>query len=225
MENPWKSLPLEAPYLLPEDRVAVETFNRSCREARKIHAEVLPEPFLGRRDAPIVLLNLNPGFSERDVETHRLPGFAQASRGNLLHAEAEYPFHLLDPRWQSAPGNKWWTQRLRRIIEPFGLHRVASSVLCVEFFPYHSTKFGHDKLRVPSQAYSFDLVRQAIDRDAHVLLLRGKRIWFEAVPELANYHLLQCTNSVQSAFVSPGNCPTFFERIVRLLGDAEERAA
>jgi hypothetical protein len=81
---------------------------------------------------------------------------------------------------------------------------VARGVLCAEYFPYHSKSFKKGAL-LPSQEYTFDLVRRAIERGAVVLLMRSKRLWLDAVPKLVSYDRLFEANSSQCAHVSPNN--------------------
>ena len=122
---------------------------------------MLPEPFLGRRDAPVVLLNLNPGYSPEGPRIHSDPSFAARVRRNLCHLPAEYPFYLLDPAI-TGPGRDWWEPKLRQLIGQVGRQVVATGVLCIEYFPYHSRRFRHRRLPLPSQQYSFSLVREAL---------------------------------------------------------------
>lgn len=58
----------------------------------------------------------------------------------------------------------------------------------VEYFPYHSRDFDI-KLKEPleSQYYGFELVRQAIKNEAIILLMRGQKLWREAVREPRPY--------------------------------------
>lgn len=62
MVNPWISLPASALFVLSRDAEAIEAFNAGASESHAIHLEVIPEPFIGLPDAPVVLLNLNPGL-------------------------------------------------------------------------------------------------------------------------------------------------------------------
>lgn len=97
MQNPWTRLPDAAPYVLPEDAEFIERFNRTARPEHRFHLDDLPEPFLGAADAPVVLLNLNPGHAAHNVENHRRPEFQGANRAQLELRPTEYPFYLLDP--------------------------------------------------------------------------------------------------------------------------------
>lgn len=214
IDNPWRRLPAEPPYILDEDRAAVDEFNRRCRnDLFRIRPEILPEPFLGSPDSAVVLLNLNPGFTDDDLAWHEEPRFAAQSRANLVHQAKPYPFYLLNPSLD-APGVRWWTQRLGALIKATSLESVSRSVLCVEHFPYHSRKYRHSRLRLQSQEYGFDLVRSALRRNAIVVVMRGWRFWKDSVPELEGYAHRFELRSVQNVSISPGNCPSGFGKIV-----------
>ena len=216
MRNPWLDLPHQAPFVLTEDAKAVANFNRSATDATRIHVELLPEPFLGDPKAPVVLLSLNPGFSHEDADCHTDPTFARLSRANLEHRACDHPFYLLNPT-VSGPGRRWWDRRLSRLLDLAGRQVVASRVLCVEYFGYHSDVFAHRRLRLPSQEYGFFLVREALARRAIVVLTRGRQLWFNAVPELEKHSRLFTLRSVQNTTISPRNCPTGFAKIAMAL--------
>src|ERR1700733_2550402 len=112
--NPWKGLPDKAPYVLDADEAIVEAHNAKLEENSpyEVHLGVLPEPFLGRQDAPVVLLNLNPGWNEeKDPSNHSRSEFIKRNRENLLHEPSDYPFYLLDPNLR--PNRTcWWEKRL-----------------------------------------------------------------------------------------------------------------
>lgn len=214
--NPWLDLPQTAPFALASDLDAIAKFNYGADPNILIHLELLPEPFLGNPSAPVVLLGLNPGYSPEDLVHHRSPDFVSLSRQNLRHEQNRYPFYLLNPDI-SAPGRFWWERRLSRLINARGRETVAERVFCVEYFPYHSRKFAHSKLFVPSQGYSIQLVRNSIERNAIVVVLRSERLWCEAVPELMNYRQLYRLRSVQNVTITPNNCPDGYESILAAL--------
>ena len=217
MVNPWRELPTKRPFVLPCDRVSVDLFNRSTkRDALRIETSLLPEPFTGRPDAPVVVLALNPGLSEEDARNHRKAAFRQRLLDCLRHEATNYPFHHLDPI-EDGPGARWWLRTMGAVMAVTGRETLARKLFCIEFFPYHSSSFGHAHLRLPSQAYSFELVRRAMRRDAVILLTRGRGIWFGAVPELATYRHLHSVGNWRSASISPRNCPEGFEATLRKL--------
>jgi hypothetical protein len=72
---------------------------------------------------------------------------------------------------------------------------------------------------LPSQQYSFDLVRRAIKREAVIVLTRGEKRWLKAVPELREYrHLIRLAER-QRASISSGNClpPERYAEIVETI--------
>lgn len=87
--NPWLQLPAEPPYVLPADRPFVDRFNERARDRHRIRLEIIPEPYLGNPDAPVVLLNLNPGFVDDDRGLLLEPPFNDAARANLEHRHPE----------------------------------------------------------------------------------------------------------------------------------------
>jgi hypothetical protein len=208
MDNPWTALPTSAPYVLPQDAPIIDRFNLSSADANRYHLEILPEPFLGRPDANVVLLSLNPGYSPEEERFHHLDSyFRNAALTNLRHRQQRYPFYFLDPA-QESPGHRWWRLRLGALIARYGAEVVASQVLCLEYFPYHSARFDTSTPRIPSQEYNFELLRRALDRGATVVAMRALRNWQKAVPELADRTF--SLNSAQAVYVSPRNCPEGF---------------
>jgi hypothetical protein len=212
--NPWQQLPLQKPFVLPEDKGPLSSFNASASDDFFVHLELLPEPFLGSPSAPVVVLGLNPGFKEADLTQHTDPSFISRSRCNLMHGPSDYPFYLLDP---GITRTKWWDRKLDSLIKLVGREIVARGVLCVEYFPYHSRRFQHRRVQVPSQKYGFELVRQALLRQAVIIVLRGRRLWLTAVPELQSYRTLYYTNNPQNPIISPRNCPKAYEHAAEVL--------
>jgi hypothetical protein len=225
LQNPWYQLPLQPDYVLPEDVSAVRRFNESARESVRLQLELMPEPYLGRPDAPVVLLNKNPGFTPEGPRAHRDQAFLERSRCNLEHCPSAYPFYLLDPALNTK-GTEWWHRILGRLIENLGLEIVARNILCVEYLPYHSSRFPgrfrHGKLSLPSQQYSFSLVRAAVRRGAVIMVLRGERRWLTAVQELESYPRRFMVSNVQNPVISPANCADGYERVLDALAGSSE---
>ena len=147
MENPWGELPERPPYVLPMDRAGVEAHERrlsglggAAQEKFRLRTELLPTPFLGDPAAPVVLLNLNPGFSEQDEADYALPAFRRAATRNLTHEVKGMPFFTIDSSLPATSSYGWWRSRLRRPIEAVG-ESVGRNLFCVQAFPYHSSVF------------------------------------------------------------------------------------
>ena len=174
----------------------------------------MPEPFIGSTEAPVVLLNLNPGYGDRDPEDHVRAEFQALLRNNYSQCPSDYPFYFLDPTFENG-GRQWWERKLAHLLVEFDRKHLARSILCIEYFPYHSRKFGHGSFELSSQAFGFHLVRSAINRKAVVVVMRARKRWLKKVPELEAYQQGFTLNSPQNVMVSPGNCPEDgFERVI-----------
>ncbi|WP_273524377.1 hypothetical protein [Mailhella massiliensis] len=130
MNNPWLHLPHAAPFILPEDADSVAKFNERCHPDKKIHTELPPEPYAGRRDAPIVLLMRRPGYHPDD-ETYMLKyaAFAASMERTRAFEKQEYPFYHLNGKYPENPGFHYWNKRLKEPIQEVGITR-----LCPELF-------------------------------------------------------------------------------------------
>ena len=235
IENPWNRLPDKPPFVLPEDKGKVEAFNQKQQKAGQNHSlnlDLIPEAFLGRRDATLVLLGNIAGVSETGDPPSpykQEPAFQSRLRINLHHVPSPCPFVYLDPDIVP-PGEDWWQRKLKHILNELGNGAAAKSILArnvfaVEFFPYvsWSNRYTHDSLRLPSQDYSFDLVRDAVKKQEAVIVLRhGERRWLKAVPELSRYPRLVRLKNYQRGTISPNNCRdngwSHIREIVRKMG-------
>jgi hypothetical protein len=206
--NPWTRLPAKVPYVLDADRGEIDKFNsRLTRDSRhwlQVEA-VIPEPFVGNvRTAPVIVLQLNPGYDDNDSEWHSQPAFRAASIANLRHKKSEWPFFFFDPQFRASPGGKWWIGKTRAMAAEIGLSKLAKNLAIVEWFPYHSNRFKRG-CRVASQVYGFSLVSAAIDRKAIIVVARGQKLWEESVPALRTYPRVLALSSVQNTAITPAN--------------------
>ena len=136
-----------------------------------------------------------------------------------LHAPQPYPFYLLDPRFRDASGARWWRTYLGQLIQRYGDRRIANSVVCVEYFGYHSEHFEFPTT-LPSQLYSFELVKQAMARSAVIVVLRAQSWWIDVVPGLATYPRAFKLRNTQRVWVTEGNCPDGFRAITRAIDES-----
>ena len=219
--NPWVDLPAKAPFVLPQDAPTVNAFN--AKPPRKpehvLHFDLLPEAFVGAKDAPIVLLSNNPGYGDRAVSRFT-PKFRARMRKNLCHEKLKYPFVHLDPKFPDT--NHWWARKLTCLHRIFTREVIARSLLNVPFFPYASSRFGHRKVGVPSQAYGFALVREAVKRGAVIVFMRRDKMWYDKVIELKTYSRAFHVQNRQNPTLNPGNLNEgAFEAIVLAIVTAE----
>lgn len=113
IKNPWVDLPTIEPFVLEGDKQAVSEFNAKAKEQYTLRLELLPEPYWSNPNAKVVLLNLNPGFSDDDIRVHRSNAeFVECCRKNLLHEDQEYPAFYLNPAFSDTPGYRWCQRKL-----------------------------------------------------------------------------------------------------------------
>lgn len=104
MRNPWHDLPTKDRYILPVDDEYIKNF----RNTANLRLETLPGQFAGGFDsAEVVLLALNPGFDQRDIDlTLAMPDFLKAIRRNHTDPYGS-PFYFLDPAFKETGGYEW----------------------------------------------------------------------------------------------------------------------
>ena len=221
-ENPWRHLPRTEPFVLPDDAEKIRAFNAKARPNHFLHIEqVLPDAFVGAQDAPVVLLSNNPGFTEKGLQLKQNKAFMAKMRDNLLHKSSEYPFIYLDPEFEG-PSKKWWERKLKHLLAIFMPEVVARSIVNIPYFPYPSSRFGHYGLRLPSQRYTFHLVRKAVKRGAVIVRMRRGKGWFAEVPKLEGYDRLFEVKNKLNPVISPKNC-SGFEEVVLAIATAEAK--
>ena len=157
MRNPWSELPLGPRYVLPCDCRGIASLNERTASKGKssaINDQSIPEPFIGNpRSATVILLNLNPGDSAEDPNTHRDRQFREALLRKLRHEPQDYPFYALNPDFAWTGCGKWWLAHLRELLDKAELEpaTVGRRLCVIEWFPYHSRnrKSSAKKARVP----------------------------------------------------------------------------
>lgn len=215
--NPWLEVTKQKnpPYLAKCDREI------KLADFYNLHVELLPQPYLGDvLSARVICLLLNPGCSgsEDNIELNccRLQ---KALRDNLSLSAPRLVY--LDDEFDWTSGGKWMRQK---ILDPLSKHGVTRNDLnrnfaIVEYFPYHSRTFDV-RLGAPleSQRYGFELVRRAIRDNAIILLMRGKELWREAVPELQEFGNCIIPHSTRNVILSERNLgKEQFAKVVEVL--------
>lgn len=199
--NPWLDLKPWPPYVLPADD---QILQRHPRARARLHLECPPIPWMGRPDkARVLLLTLNPRYAADTPAEFAAPGLLDDVL-SALRLDGEEPPHSLNQRYRGTPGFKYWVTRLRELINEVGLDRVAREVAFLEYFPYFSETFEPVREPLASSRFTLDLLTRALqDSTRVVVVLRGGRRWFEAVPELKGRSFL--ARNPRSSTVSRGN--------------------
>jgi hypothetical protein len=87
MINPWLQLPKTLPHILPQDLRSIEKSGTTPQKLG-LRLEVLPIPYLGDPvKAPIVLLGLNPGFIQQDIDIYNTDQRFNRENLNILAFE------------------------------------------------------------------------------------------------------------------------------------------
>jgi hypothetical protein len=219
--NPWATIEDRPPYVLDADAPLITAFNSSRygAEPYRIHLDVPPTPFTGSLAAPVVLLNLNPGYTDLHTTEFADQAYRASVLANLRQDPLPHTFMLLDPVWEyRKAGHRWWSIKARSLVEVAGLDDVTSKLLVVEWFPYHSRKFRDLPQPLPSQEFGFAVVRAAIKRHALIVAMRSAKRWKAAVPALASYGNYSELRNGRNPAISPRNCAEgVFNRIIRAL--------
>lgn len=176
MDSPWLYVPAEAPYLLASDHNAIVRFNSTASIDHTVHTEMYPEPFIGVPQAPVIFLGLNPGALKGQFQPPTNPILLQAYADNLRHTRTDMPFYLLNPAIGGG-GYRWWTAKLRPLLQRYEERFLAQHIFSAEYFPYHSHRWSYRLPRVESQGYTYYLVQQAMERGAAIIVMRSYHRW------------------------------------------------
>ena len=206
-------------YVLACDAECIEKYNEKPKKKESIiSTHRIPVPFKGDKNAPVVILSNNPGIELDEDDQHKRPDYIEIKKKNLLHEPQEYPFYSLNPALSDVSSYKYWHKRLRTLIENSSQKRVAERIFLVEFFPYLSTKFDFDELIIPSQKYSFSLVEKAIECNSLIVILRGQKLWFKAIPDLKKHENKFVLHSPRSSYLTMKNCGNdSYSKLVELI--------
>lgn len=203
MQNPWLNLPTKAPYVLPQDQPSIELHRHAKDELR---FDTLPEPYIGGlNNAEVIFLALNPGFRDSDITVNLShPKFARANSHNQSDPYNS-SFYYFDGGFEETGGYWWWKQKLKPLQDRGVTEQaIRNKIMFIEYLPYHSKTAGKiSNLIIPSQQFTFELVREAIRRDKLIIMMRSETLWVKAVPELKGKYIMP--HNKRNVIISPGN--------------------
>lgn len=226
--NPWKELTekIEQNFFqlidensLDADKIVIENFNEKQTDIFKLRTSMMPAHFTGNiLKSKILLLATNPGYVEKEVENfYRNPKFIKERIMDLTFSSDSF-ISKDEEQIQESP---YWNQKLRWLIEEVGFDNVSKNISLMQFNPYHSIKFREVAKKyfkntnstnyLKSQNYGFQLLKYCINKDKLIVVLRSKKAWFKAVPELIEYEqngkVITIKNKKQPS-LSPNNFET-----------------
>lgn len=204
MQNPWVNLPKNNEYVLPCDIDFIKAHNIKHENKNEFQykTKLLPDPYVGIPNSPVLILMLNPGVALTDFDIHKTEKFKAIINKNLLH---EIPFYY-NTETIDCPGSQYWDSRLKFLYKAVGDKKlVQENIFMAQHIPYHSYKYKHSRLKLTSQEYTFNLIRSSIASGSVVLLMRSFKLWHEAIPELSGYDKVFEASSVLSTYLSSNN--------------------
>jgi hypothetical protein len=173
----------------------------------------------GLHSAPLVVLSRNPRFSAESVEEELRPDRCALLIANLkTEGGARHPG--LAPEFVGGLGGKWWADCFRGVTKTLScsLETLADKVLAVEVHAYRSVSWTSLPVTLPSSWFGFELVTKAMEREAVIVVLRGRKDWEVAVPGLRTYGRRIVSSNPRRSSISPRTCGNQFELVVGALG-------
>lgn len=209
--NPWIDLPDAPPWVLPIDEQALARWPGPG----PIRRDLLPEPFVGDPEAPVVALMKAPGAAAGDDAAHGEP-FVRAAIRQSHHAGSGW-FHPLEPEMAGTPAAQWWRAALGDLIAKLGEPAVAGGLFVAQAFPYHC-EGSHPVDRQPPPSFDFtvDLVQRALERGALLVLVNGKEGWRRALGAAVMDSAVH-VNSPLAGHLSRRNLGSAFDLVARAM--------
>jgi hypothetical protein len=217
LSNPWLDFQISESMIHELDRDFVKNHNSKVEGKYRFLTHLAPEPWIGNPEAEVLVLLANPGATAGDLSGKPQKNadlINELSISNLKGELTEYPHFFFDPQLIGTDGYFWYAKRFKHLIDATSQGNVANKVLSCELVPYHSFSWKKPKDMPITQKYTFNLVKQAMDRDAVILIGRGKKDWFENVPGLEKYSKYFQPASAQCAYISPNNYGKNFNKIL-----------
>ena len=211
MENPWKDFSSEetTPKFHPLDLEHALAFNRlMAANPNYVLADHLdPYPYTGNPNANVFVLLANPGVSliQKNPQFQISAEFRDRNLKNLRHESSDSFISWLHSDENPEKSEDWWIPRIRNVVHDSSLERVSRNLFFINFHAYNSVSWYPIPFTFPTQEYMFQLVRQAISRDALIILARNELGWCTAIPELLDYRNLLRFKSNRSAHVTSNN--------------------
>lgn len=229
IENPWLTFnPREdEPKVHPTDLPFFQGFNKGMG-ARKgsdkknylLSEHLEPHPYLGNPKADVLVLMANPGVNEKEKN----PKFRmnasklEQNRRNLRHEDSESFRSRIDSPNQPEMESAWFKPRVRELVAKTSVERVSQGLFLVNFHAYHSRSWHPIPFTFPTQHYSFNLVCEAVKRDALIIMSRNMLGWFTAVPDLFDHKNRVEFLSTRSVYLTEGNLgKSAFKKILERL--------
>jgi hypothetical protein len=202
--------------LHPDDAESVEFHNNSSKADYQFLLHLAPEPWIGSLQGNLLVLYSNPGATQDNcIKVLQLKHneVMEKSISNLNQEITSFPHFHFDPELKDTEGGKWFRSKYRWLIEETSDRAVSENLITCELAPYHSLKLKIPRRKLPTQEFTYEIIRSAMSRDAVILLARTPKIWLKNLPELEKYPKMVRPNLI-NASISPKNYPGNFDKII-----------
>lgn len=201
-------------------------FNKKPKNKEfKIQTELLPEPIIGNPEtAKVILLALNPGFKDGEWGEnywHKDIEFRKLISDNIELKFSDYPYYYLndDKRFENTPGHIWSKRIFKELINELNNNKCLSTKVClIQYHGYHSKRYKNLGKILPSQEETFSLIRNAMTNKIPIVIMRSKKIWFNAIEGLEGYDEIIILNNPRNPTLSRGNMnEIYFKKLIHAL--------
>ena len=217
--NPWIGFEYSEKMAHPDDLDAIKHHNETSKSDYQFLLHLAPETWIGSLQGNLLVLYSNPGATEDNTNKVLQPQHElvmEKSIKNLNQENNEFPHFHFDPELNQTEGSRWFKAKYRWLLEESGNQALSKNLITCELAPYHSMKWKIPRKKLPTQEFTYEIIRNAILRDAVILLARTPKVWIENVPELTRYPRVFRPNSI-NASISPKNYPGQFDKILEAL--------
>lgn len=196
IENPWLNISW-GKRIADIDEEYLTKF--SC--SKKIQTNTLPEPYTGDIRSNVYCLNLNPGSACVcvDSEPQIKEKFEKYTQLTLRHDIDKNMWFLL----KETAGYTWLQQMTKELRE----YKKGQNprMFVIEYFPYHTVKGTYFPRKLPSYEYSNQLIRQAMEENKYIVIMRHRKEWLQRISGLEKYEQLVCLNNPQNPCLTKKN--------------------
>ncbi len=196
IQNPWLNIikTEDGNQFAECDEENILEIANKTKGSGKIILNLPPQPFEGNiARSKIVFLHLNPGFKKEDINEQNDETFLSQTKKSMLQDDDAYFFSLMKEEFEGQSHYNWWNKRIfvkcDKAIrnDVFGhnyneeYRKLALEYFsAVELFPYHSKDASQinttDMYSLPSQKYSFLLVKKAVEA-GKIVVMRSSDKW------------------------------------------------
>lgn len=225
MNNPWINISVNDKFKMSDgDKVLLAKYLSRCQSdtstnPNKDSLNLWPEPYLGNPEAPVYLLNGNPGYSNMDHLFTEDPDFVNLMQNNLRHSTQQpnndfVYFNAIQTRGLVHGGYLWWNDRIEQLKN--ALAGRYPFVFDIEYSPFHSQNGQMPSQRSLEQTeayqYTNELLAKAIKSGKIFIIMRKQNEWITRLEFIAkkngltlNYDKIMKLSSASNVSITPNN--------------------